>query len=258
MLKTINTDRLDYIENIDDVILFNDLYLIRTSKKLTAISIKNYDVIWEIIIEGETRINLNKIFLVNDIIIVFSYSREKDLYCIKGINETGKVIWSSSSKYRPNGKHGVCIKNSKLIFNGYSNKFSNTLIIEVDPKDGTINTLVDLKTSASYLCNVNDNLILSGSTGIYLLNGNKTLKLISDEFLESIIDSNEKKMTYVSQTEEKGVFSLSVLDENLRTIIIGKINLDSSDRDNMFPFLNGNKVISFKGECDGILYTDLD
>ena len=54
MLKTINTDRLDYIENIDDVILFNDLYLIRTSKKLTAISIKNYDVIWEIIIEGET------------------------------------------------------------------------------------------------------------------------------------------------------------------------------------------------------------
>ena len=31
------------------------------------------------------------------------------------------------------------------------------IIIEVDPKDGTINTLVDLKTSASYLCNVNDN-----------------------------------------------------------------------------------------------------
>ena len=79
-------------------------------------------------------------------------------------------------------------------------------------------------------------LILSGSTGIYLLNENKTLKLISDEFLESIIDSNGKKIDICFPNRRKrGVF-LSVLDENLRTIIIGKINLDSSDRDNMFPF----------------------
>ena len=231
MLKTINTDKLDYIEIIDDAVLFNNLYLIRTLNKLTAISVENYDLIWEIDVKGETLINLKNIFIIEDTIIVFSYKIDEDLYYISGINAAGKTLWRSTSDYQPNGKNAVCIKKGKLVYNGYSSKFTNTLIVEIDPKNGSLNKLHDLKTNTSYLCNLNDNLVLSGSSGIFLLENNNTLKMITDDFLESIIVSDEEKMIYVSQAEEEEryLFNLVSIDENFNRNILGKIVLDDRD-----------------------------
>ena len=257
MLEKLKTKKHESIKAVNDAIYFNDLFLIRTLEKLTALSSNDYSLVWEIDIKGKTLINLKNIYIIKDIIIVFSYYREEDLYYIHGIDKEGNLLWNISSTHQPNGNHAVCIRNNKLLYNGYSSSFTNTLIIEIDPIKGTLTQLADLKTNASYLSNINGKLLLSGSSGFCLLNDEHSLEPVNNDFIVSIIDSNENKITYLSETDKIDLYNVVVLDKNLATEVIGEIYLDNSDKGNMLPLLQGNKLISFKGQDKGVACTDL-
>ena len=258
MLETLEATKHETLKLINDVVYFENLFLIRSTDKLTAISSDSHKTVWEIELKGETLINLYKIYTVNNVIITFSYFREEDLYGIHGIDSSGKLLWSSSVTHQPNGVHAVCVKNDKLIYNGYSSSSTDTLILEVDPVNGSVSPILSLETSASNLCNINENIILSGSSGIYIMEEkSNSLKQISDDFIVNILSSSDREMKYISQSGEKGIYNVVVLDENLTTTIMGNVNLDSSNKGNMTPTLNGGNMISFKGRNKGVAYTDL-
>ncbi|WP_028973440.1 hypothetical protein [Spirochaeta cellobiosiphila] len=238
---------------VTDIKLWNDKYLVRSNDKIIALGREDFDPVWELALEGRTKIDLGMIFLFAGRIFLFSCDTDSDNFNIFCIDENGNMLWRKQSEYRPRDINSITSFNEELIYLGYNSNSTDHHIIALNFEEGTVIEKARFQLNVQYLHNINDRLYLSGASGLFKAEGPSLehWQNITDIYIDSVMSHKDGMLFIAESTDAYKLYEFKGTEEGL--VSLGEFSLDSSDRGFMEPLFIADKyMVKLAGKKRGV------
>lgn len=247
------------IRNISDARIWGDLYIVRDKSRLLAISNSDYSISWSVIIEGESNLVLDDVFITDDISGAFALDREKDICRIYGVDRLGSTQWVLESPYRPLSVESIVAEGSSLYYIGVNDSSDDSHLIKVNLEKGKAEEIYVFSRHLRFLSKKETLLVLAGQDGFGVYSESKeAFSLINTTPVESTVQ-NSKNQQFIVESESENIFEInSINSESNYLQSIGSITLDTSNRTSLFPATINDRVFAIRQDGDGVCAKKLE